>query len=73
MRPTFEIPLVADEGDVLERLRARLPAGTTVLEIGTGPGKDLDMLLETFEAVGSDYSQVFLDRYRARRADACPE
>lgn len=38
-----------------------------------GPGKDLDLLLPHYAAAGSDASQVFLDRYRARRGDQCPE
>ncbi|MEM6785875.1 MAG: class I SAM-dependent methyltransferase [Myxococcota bacterium] len=51
---------------LVDRLMALLPQGKRVLELGMGPGKDLDMLLETYEALGSDASQVFVDRYRAR-------
>ncbi len=51
---------------LIEYLRKHVAAGSTVLELGMGPGKDLDMLAQTFEATGSDASQIFVDRYRAR-------
>jgi 2-polyprenyl-3-methyl-5-hydroxy-6-metoxy-1,4-benzoquinol methylase len=35
-----------------------------------GPGKDLDLLNETFCATGSDCAQPFLDLYRERRPQA---
>ena len=41
-----------------------MPPGTSVLELGMGPGKDLDLLNGPFQATGSDYAQPFLDRYR---------
>ena len=56
-----------DGRDLIARLQAYVPRGSSVLELGMGPGKDLDMLLELYEAVGSDNSTVFLDRYRARK------
>jgi cyclopropane fatty-acyl-phospholipid synthase-like methyltransferase len=62
-----------DGRELVDRLRRHLPAGSSVLEIGMGPGKDLDMLLETYEATGSDNSQLFLDRYRARKSAPVPE
>lgn len=62
-----------DGRELVERLRQHLPSGATVLELGMGPGKDLDLLLAHYAAVGSDDSQVFLDRYRARKGDLCPE
>ena len=43
---------------------------STVLELGIGPGVDLDMLAETFTVTGSDLSQAFLDRYRRIRPEA---
>jgi SAM-dependent methyltransferase len=48
---------------LIEALARHLPAGATVLELGMGPGKDLDLLNETFCATGSDAAQPFLDRY----------
>lgn len=45
-------------------LRQQLPAGSTVLELGMGPGKDLTLLAEHFSVTGSDVSALFLQRYR---------
>ena len=53
-----------DGRELIEALSRHLPAGATVLELGMGPGKDLDILNETFLATGSDSAQPFLDRYR---------
>ena len=39
-------------------LRQHLPAGSTVLELGMGPGVDLDLLAETYTVAGSDSSYV---------------
>ena len=47
----------------VDRLRQLLPPGSTVLELGMGPGVDLDLLAQTYAVVGSDRSQAFLDRY----------
>ena len=47
-----------------------LPAGSSVLELGMGPGKDLDLLYDHFKPTGSDTSQLFLDRYLKLRPDA---
>jgi trans-aconitate methyltransferase len=35
-----------------------------------GPGVDLDILAEQFNATGSDFSPIFLDRYRETHPDA---
>lgn len=51
---------------LVERLEAYLPLGSSVLELGMGPGKDLDLLKEKFEVTGSDTSKVFIDRYLKR-------
>lgn len=55
---------------LVDLLCDHLPAGSTVLELGMGPGKDLEMLSEHFEAIGSDSSSIFLDRYRQQHPDA---
>ena len=52
------------------RLHKLLPEGSKVLELGMGPGVDFEMLAAGFHAVGSDLSQVFLDRYAEIRPDA---
>jgi cyclopropane fatty-acyl-phospholipid synthase-like methyltransferase len=58
-----------DGRELIEVLKKYLPPGSTVLELGMGPGKDLDLLGESFQATGSDVSLTFLDRYRAQHPD----
>jgi trans-aconitate methyltransferase len=45
---------------------AWLPEGSTVLELGMGPGKDYKLLSQRFTVTGSDFSNAFLQRYRAQ-------
>ena len=62
--------LVATEGQdgrqVVELLARHLPAGCRVLELGSGPGRDLDDLAERWRVVASDRSRPFVDRLRQR-------
>ena len=52
-------------------LQDHLPRGRSVLEIGMGPGRDLDRLVRGgYLTVGSDHAAPFLDRYRARGGQA---
>lgn len=53
-----------DGRHLIEALKAVLPAGSTLLELGMGPGKDLLLLEEHYQASGSDRSAVFLRRFR---------
>jgi cyclopropane fatty-acyl-phospholipid synthase-like methyltransferase len=55
---------------LIEQLVEHLPRGATVLELGMGPGKDLEKLAEHFQVTGSDFSRAFLDRYRKLNAAA---
>lgn len=59
-----------DGRELIEVLRNHLPDGSSVLELGMGPGVDLRMLQDHFRATGSDISQFFLDRYRELHAGA---
>jgi len=54
----------------VDLLKGLLPKGATVLELGMGPGKDLLLLSEYFQATGSDSSLVFIERFRASHPDA---
>ncbi len=45
-------------------LRRHLPKGSSLLELGMGPGKDLLILSERYLVCGSDSSPVFLQRFR---------
>ena len=59
-----------DGRELIDILRTHLEPGSSVLELGMGPGKDLDILGETFTVTGSDYSEIFLDRYRKVHPEA---
>jgi len=59
------------DGRVLvEVLKRHLPLGSRVLELGMGPGKDLDLLSQDYAVTGSDSSPLFLDLYRNEHPDA---
>ncbi len=58
-----------DGKELIDILKKHLKQGSTVLEIGMGPGKDLDILKKYYEVYGSDYSQVFLDIYKENNKD----
>ena len=51
-------------------LNSHLPTGSSVLELGMGPGKDLDLLAQTYIVTGSDSSNVFLELYREKHPAA---
>jgi len=51
-------------------LKKYLPKKSTLLELGIGPGRDLDVLKKTYAVTGSDSSQVFLDRYKKNNKNA---
>lgn len=53
-----------DGAELIAILREYLPEGSTVLELGMGPGIDLKLLAEHFTVTGSDYALPFLERYR---------
>jgi trans-aconitate methyltransferase len=54
-----------DGSALIEKVHAYLAEGSTLLELGMGPGTDLDMLRRYYEVTGSDSSQVFIDRYKS--------
>lgn len=53
----------------LPLLHKHLPAGSSVLEIGSGPGNDIALLEEYYTVTASDYSPAFLDMISARFPD----
>ena len=59
-----------DGKELIGILKGHLPAGSTLLELGMGPGKDLDILSSDYAVTGSDHSSVFLDIYRKTNPDA---
>ena len=59
-----------DGRKLLVVLKKHLPAGSTVLELGMGPGVDFDLLAETYTVTGSDSSSVFLELYQEKKPTA---
>lgn len=51
---------------LIEKLKQFLPTGTSVLEIGSGPGTDWRILNNHYKVVGSDYSNVFLKHLKGQ-------
>ncbi len=59
-----------DGAELIAVLKQHLAAGSTMLELGMGPGTDVNLLAETYTVTGSDYTQTFLDIYRTTHPDA---
>ncbi|MDC7235724.1 MAG: class I SAM-dependent methyltransferase [Spirochaetales bacterium] len=55
-----------DGRELIDILKEYLPSDSSVLEIGMGPGVDLDILRKSYKVWGSDYSRIFLDKYKKR-------
>lgn len=55
---------------LIKQLKKHLAKESTVLELGMGPGVDLDLLKSHYTVTGSDYSKMFLDRYRKTNPSA---
>ncbi len=50
---------------LIEKLKGFLAAGSTLLELGSGPGADWKILNETYNVTGSDNSDEFLNHLKA--------
>jgi trans-aconitate methyltransferase len=59
-----------DGTELIKILQKYLPENSTVLELGMGPGKDMDILKNSYTVTGSDSSQIFLDKYKERHPDS---
>ncbi|MDH3313936.1 MAG: class I SAM-dependent methyltransferase [Nitrosopumilus sp.] len=59
-----------DGAELIKILQEFAPEKSTILELGMGPGKDLDILSKSFIVAGSDNSQIFLDRYKKQNPNA---
>ena len=58
-----------DPNIIIDEFKKYVAKGSKVLELGMGPGKDFDILKQTFEMAGSDSSEVFIDLYREKDAN----
>ena len=52
--------------DLIDRLKQFLTPKSSVLEIGSGPGTDWEILAKDYEVVGSDFSAEFLRHLRQK-------
>ena len=59
-----------DGRELIEKLSDYLPADSTILELGMGPGNDLEILSKRYEVTGSDNSNLFIERYRKANPEA---
>ena len=59
-----------DGTEIIAVLRSHLPPRSTVLELGSGPGKDLALLNAHYRACGSDASALFMEYCRAHHPDS---
>ncbi|MDF9798216.1 cyclopropane fatty-acyl-phospholipid synthase-like methyltransferase [Catalinimonas alkaloidigena] len=51
-----------DGSELIRKLNIYLPSNSLLLEIGSGPGTDFQILKKNYRVVGSDYSTEFLSR-----------
>jgi cyclopropane fatty-acyl-phospholipid synthase-like methyltransferase len=59
-----------DGRELINELKNFLKKDSTLLELGMGPGKDLDILKKFYKVTGSDNSQIFLERYKKQNPNA---
>ena len=55
---------------LIDKLNQYLPEGSSLLELGSGPGKDFELLSKKHKVTGSDYSLEFVKRLRTKHAHA---
>ena len=60
----IELAKDVDGRDQIEKLKRILPAGKTILEIGSGPGSDWKILNEIYDVTGSDNSRCFVEHLK---------
>jgi SAM-dependent methyltransferase len=70
VRDYIEMAKGYDGRELIEVLNGYLPVGATVLELGMGPGVDLEFLSQSYQVTGSDSAQIFLDIYRQKNPEA---
>lgn len=51
-----------DSSQLIRKLNIFLSPGSSLLEIGSGPGTDFKILKDSYKVIGSDYSTEFLNK-----------
>lgn len=59
-----------DGRELIAAMSEYVTRGVSVLEIGMGPGTDLDILGRNYRVTGSDRSRFFVDNYRKTHPEA---
>jgi len=68
-RKAIEYTIMSEKYDgsmQIDLLNLFLKPGSKILELGIGPGKDMEILSEKHRVTGSDISRAFLDLYREK-------
>jgi SAM-dependent methyltransferase len=60
----LEMAKDASGKEMIEEFNLYLDKGAEVLEVGSGPGTDWNILNEKYQVIGSDYSEEFLHHLR---------
>lgn len=55
--------------ELIQKLKKILKEKATILEIGSGPGTDWEILNQYYKVTGSDNSKAFLDHLKKRHPD----
>jgi len=58
-----------DSAQLIERLKTYLTPGSSLLEIGSGPGTDWNILNNDYEVIGSDFSEEFITHLKSTIPD----
>ena len=70
VRQYIDMAAGSDGSLLVDKLRDHIKAGSKVLELGMGPGMDLDLLAKVYQTTGSDSSTAFLDLCRNKNPQA---
>lgn len=55
-----------DGQDLISRLQPHLKSGAALLELGSGPGNDIELLQQHYQVTASDYSSEFVKHLKQR-------
>lgn len=58
-----------DGSNIYEMMQKHLDDGKSILELGSGPGFDIEFLTQHYEVTGSDFSEEFLSRLKKNFPD----
>ena len=55
--------------NLINKLKIHLPPNSKLLEIGTGPGSDWEILKKSYDVIGSDNSKEFLKHLKKKHSN----